>query len=45
MTKWDNMNRQSTWKKILMNEEKMNSKEKAYYSYDYNSQNEEEDKE
>ena len=43
MTEWDNINRQSTWKEILTDKEKMNSKEEIYYSYDYSLQNKEKD--
>ena len=39
------MNKQSTWKEILINKERMNFEEEVYYSYDRNLQNEEEDKE
>ena len=45
MTEWDNINRQLTWKKILIDGEKMDSKRETYYSYDYSLQNKKEDKE
>ena len=39
------MNRQLIWKEILIDGERMDSKEEAYYPYDSNLQNEGEDKE
>ena len=45
MTEWDDTNRQSTWKEILMDGERMNSEGEIYFLYDHNSQNEEEDEE
>ena len=36
------MNRQSTWKEILMNDGRMNSKRETYYLYNRSLQNEEE---
>ena len=44
MTEWDDMNRQPTWKEILMDGERMDSEGETYYSYDRSLQNEEEDK-
>ena len=42
MTEWIDMNRQSTWKEILLDGERMDSEEEVYYLYDYNPQNERE---
>ena len=45
MIEWDNMNRQSTWKEILMDEERMDSEGEVYYLYDRSLQNEGENEE
>ena len=42
MTKWTNMDRQSTWKEILMDGERMDSEGEVYYLYDRSLQNERE---
>ena len=42
MTEWTNMDRQSTWKEILMDGGRMNSKGEVYYPYDRSPQNERE---
>ena len=40
MTEWTDMDRQFTWKEILLDGERMNSEEETYYLYDRNLQNE-----
>ena len=42
MTEWTDMDRQFTWKEILMDEERMDSEEEVYYLYDRSLQNERE---
>ena len=44
MTGWDDMNRQSIWKEILMDDGRMNSEGEVYYLYDHSPQNERENK-
>ena len=41
LTEWSDMNRQSTWKEILMDDERMDFKREIYYLYDDSLQNEE----
>ena len=43
MSEWINMDRQSTWKEILMNGERMDSERETYYLYDRSPQNEKKD--
>ena len=42
MTEWTDMDRQSIWKEILLNKERMNSEGEAYYLYERSPQNERE---